>query len=109
MNTNRQKLQEEIQEEIKKHNGECGHPTLIQTRAILTVGLRHKLIDEKEAETAEQSLISFLSLYPTYKPRTPREKRTQDPPAWLSEEDEMWLTVQPILDKAQGVEPVIKD
>lgn len=55
-------------------------------------------ITPDEAEFVMSTLRSFLSIHPDYVPHTARKK--------VADEDEikLWTLIQPILDRAQGID-----
>ena len=76
---------------------------------ILTEGLAKGRITPFESAAVLDTLHSFLEKYPSYQPRTSRERacRTDEEKRVEQQldcdEEELWKRVQPILDKAQSI------
>lgn len=73
-------------------------------KAVLEYGTEEGNIPEDEAETALSTLQSFLSSHPDHIFLSPRE-RYKHGVEESAEEVDLWTTIQPILDKAQGDAP----
>lgn len=73
-------------------------------KAVLQYGTEEGNITENEAETALTTLQSFLSSHPDHIFLSSRE-RYKHGVEESAEEVDLWTTIQPILDKAQGDVP----
>lgn len=77
---------------------------LLETvKSILTNGLSKGLITPTQSADVLNKLQEFLSKHPDYVPRTSRE-RAHTARKKVTDEDEIWSSIQPILDRAQGMD-----
>ena len=69
---------------------------------ILNTGLEQKLIDQPDYDMAITTFDEFSTSHPDYVFYSPKERRE----AITTAEEKFWQTLQPILDKAQAIQPI---
>ena len=72
---------------------------MARIKAVLEHGLACNAISSAEANTAIAALQTFLTSHPDYQFHSGSEKKANS----SADEVQLWNTIQPILDKAQGI------
>ena len=78
-----------------------------EIESVLNKGIEQKLIDRSDYDKALTTFDEFSNSHPDYTFYSPREKMDQmgkqEDEKLKAEEQQLWNTLQPILDKAQAV------